>query len=202
MEADWSVEVGPGTPCIEVPWSGEGLQWVDLRNAATSLSEACGHAVASLSLEQAQPALAAALEQLNGPHSAWFSSKCDAWQMNPECDVDFEPLDPYEFEAEDLAHSPEPLVGFASYLDLILIDRDEQRDLARVEAQARALVASLRNVPCAQARVDLVLRPALVNGLEGFACTAYVIGCGLNAEKAAARWEQALHLCVETLLKR
>lgn len=191
MEADWSVEIGEGLPEIVVPWSAEGLAWIDLRTANSDYAAA----VQDASLTAAQPALAAALERLHAADSAWFTSKCDAWSI----DTEDEGLDPYEFDAAELASSEDPLHGCASYLDLIARDPAFFCSFAAHEVLLRSLAQALHALPHPCARVDLVLRTAHVHNADGFAITLYVAGCGLDTEQALQAWQRALTYFVATL---
>lgn len=211
MEADWSVEIGDRLPTIAVPWSAENFAWVDLRGVAPAmLAEACQKAVESIELASAQPMLEKALARLNAPDSPWLTAKCDAWQINPsetsetgERELDL--LDPYEFEAHsldmDLVQSGQPLVGCASYLDLVAVEAKQCSEFSRTELQVKKLVARLRATSCSCARIDFVLRAALIGNNSGFAFTAYATGCGLNPDEAQQNWARALDLLVDTLLK-
>lgn len=215
MEADWSVEIGEGLPSIAVPWSAEDFAWVDLRGVAPAmLAAACQRAVESIGLASAQPMLEEALARLNAPDSPWLTAKCDAWQINTNetseraetsdaGEDELELLDPYEFEAQDLdlAQSGQPLLGCACYIDLIAVEAKQCCDFSHTEAQVKKLIATLRETPCSCARVDLVLRAALVQNRSGFAITAYATGCGLNPDEAQQNWARALDLLINTLLK-
>ncbi len=194
MEADWSVELGEGLPQLVVPWAVEGLAWVDLRSPGSD----CATAVQDVALTAAQPTLAAALEKLNAEGSAWFTSKCDAWIIDPE----EESLDPYEFDAADLAASATPMHGCASYLDLLAREPALFSSFAAHETLLRTLTQKLRDLPQPHARVDLVLRAARVHEQEGFGITAYAAGCGLDRSSALQSWQHALMQWTAALLNR
>src|SRR5271157_3668464 len=101
METDWAAEVGPDLPSVDVPWEG----FVDLRLAPAALQaieEATDH-----------PALRQALIALNSKASIVFTTKCDTWSLSSS-EVDH---DEFGSLAED-AH-----YGFASYIDVLQIDR-------------------------------------------------------------------------------
>lgn len=192
MEADWSVELGEGLPEIVIPWSGEGLQWVDLR--ATHAD--CKAAVSDLALAEARAPLAEALNALNAERSPWLTSKCDAWLIDGEDEA----LDPYELDAADLAATGSPLHGCASYLDLLARGAEMFCDFKKQEALLCALAQALREVPLPHARIDLVLRGARMHEQDGFGMTAYVTGCGPDTAAALQAWQGALAAMTHALL--
>ncbi len=183
MEADWSVEIGPGLPEITVPWSAEGLTWVDLSKVGPKLDSA----LQSIPAAAAEPALAHALRRLNATDSRWFTSKCDLWTSPPD---DTEPLDPCEFDATDLA--PAPLHLCASYLDILPRDESLFASFRAQETFLRTLVALLRSHPQPHGRIDFILRAARIDSSSGFAFTAYASGCGATPETAHQVWQQVL----------
>ena len=80
MEADWEVEIGPGSPIIDALWPG----FVDLRRFPGAIGD----------LEEARrcSALAEALFRLNSEDvSGFWTSKCDVWRLDAgmgQCDPD------------------------------------------------------------------------------------------------------------------
>uniref|UniRef100_A0A7V4XRV5 Uncharacterized protein n=1 Tax=Acidobacterium capsulatum TaxID=33075 RepID=A0A7V4XRV5_9BACT len=192
MEADWSVEMGEGLPEIVIPWSGESLQWVDLRVPHAD----CKAAVSDLALAEARAPLAQALRALNAENSPWLTSKCDAWWIDDEDEA----LDPYELDAADLAAKGSSLHGCASYLDLLTRHAELFSDFPGQEALLRTLTQTLRNVALAHARIDLVLRGARLHGQEGFGITAYVTGGGPDTAAAVQAWQGALAAMTRALL--
>ena len=194
MEADWSVEIGEGLPQIVVPWAAGGLGWIDLRTPGSDFDTA----VRDIPLSEARPVLAAALRRLHATDSLWFTSKCDAWLIDGEDEM----LDPYEFDAADLTASGVPMQGCASYLDIIARDPAVFASFPAHENLLRTLTHLLRAQRLPHARIDFVLRAARVNDTDGFAFTAYVAGCGLDAAQAQQSWTsawehlmRALHTC-------
>lgn len=187
MEADWSAEIGPGLPEIIVPWSaqasGETIAWVDLRQAGPRLEAA----IQSIPSAAAEPALAAALRQINLPGSSWFTSKCDLWTASP---AEGPAPDPYEFDAADLA--PTPLHLCASYIDILTEDPELFPAFSAHEDLLRSLTTTLRTDPVRHGRVDLVLRSARIHQTSGFAFTAYAAGCGISPASAHQAWTQIL----------
>ena len=173
MEADWSVEIGPGLPEIHVPWEG----FIDLRQAPAML----------LAIPEAggSPALARALARLNGENSPVFTAKSDVWTVTDE-------IDPYEFSALP----EEARCGKASYLDVIERDAVNRASFDFHENYARRLVEELRGYSISNGRVDLVIRRVTVDRREGYGITLYAAGCGIDAGQASAHWEAVLAAAV------
>lgn len=174
MEADWSVEIGPGLPRIEAAWSG----FLDL--------QASPHAINTLPEPSQHSALRDALLALNAPSSPVFTSKCDAWTLTSD------EIDPDEFDA-----SPQQThTGFASYIDVL--DRASARfsSFAHCEQCIRDIAAHLRSIPIACCRADIVARKALSNKESGYGITLYVAACGADHAAAYTPWQNALAAAV------
>lgn len=164
MEADWSAEIGPGLPVMDAAWDG----LVDLRSFRERIE----------SIEQARqhPAMRQTLLALNASPSPVFTTKCDCWTL-PAADID-----PDEFAATcDTART-----GFASYIDVV------DRDLARFasfevqERRARTITSALRSIHLSRARIDLVIRAAVLRERDGFGITLYAAACGAADSDAYA----------------
>ena len=78
MEADYSIELGPAAPALEIPWSDpdERLHYLDLRRQPDS--------IADIPEAQQFPALRHFLIEANSPLSAWQTAKCDVWTDETE----------------------------------------------------------------------------------------------------------------------
>jgi hypothetical protein len=186
MEADWSVEIGGDLPRIAVPWSGDGLAFVDLRE--------CPDAARSLPEAQAFPALGWALAGLNSSGSIVFTSKCDVWHVSAN------DMDPLEMEST----AADARTGIACYIDLVRRGAGAFASFSGQEAWMRRTTEVLRTIPAHSARVELVLRPAMFAGAdgerrEGFAVTLYVTGCGRDESAAQESWKRALAAAVPVL---
>jgi hypothetical protein len=59
----------------------------------------------------------------------------------------------------------------------------------------------LQATPARAVRVELVLRPAEVEGVPGFAVTWFVEGCGATAHSAGQRWAIAFDLALAVLME-
>src|SRR5271156_6145728 len=122
MEADWAVEVGADLPSIDVPWEG----FVDLRrnpDAVVDIEEAIGYS-----------ALRQALIALNSSDSPVFTSKCDVWTLAAS------KIDPDEFGAQ----AADATTGCASYIDMVLRDRERLSSFDFQERQVRDLALQMR----------------------------------------------------------
>jgi hypothetical protein len=192
MEADWSVELAADDPVIAVPWAASGAskcRFVDLRLGSGVVDQ----------IEEARtrPALRSALLLLNGVSSHLWTVKCDAWTSS--ADQGDEPFDPYEMDAEP----GETGFGAGSYIDLLprdihaggCFDAREQW-----ERWIRGVIERLRAMRASAARVELVLRHAEVEGLQGFGVTWFVEGCGPTAPRAGQSWGQALDLALAVVM--
>ncbi|HLH36029.1 MAG TPA: hypothetical protein VKX41_15260 [Alloacidobacterium sp.] len=179
MEADWSVEIGPGLPMIAVPWEG----YVPLKEDAfriTQVPEAVTDTV-----------LAQALRHLNAPESPVFTSKCDRWHL-PAAEID-----PFEFDAPPA----EAYTGVACYIDIILRHPNAFASFAAHESWMRAASSTLREVPLLQSRTDFVIRQAIVHAQEGFGITLYVASCARNQTLGHSIFEAALNHAITVTIK-
>ena len=162
MEADWEVEIGPGSPIIDALWQG----FVDLRRFPGRIGD----------LEEARhcSALAEALLRLNCDDvSEFWTSKCDVWGL----DAGTEQCDPDEMDADPA----DCVAGVACYIDLLPQDGAAFAELDRTERWVRAQVGRLRQMAARRCRADLVIRRAFVGEQEGLGVTAYLSACGATA---------------------
>ncbi len=174
MEADWAAEISPDLPCITVPWDG----FIDLRDnpsAVFFIEEAAAHS-----------ALRDALLSFNSSASAFFTAKCDLWQLSQS------EIDPDEFGSsiEDADH------GIASYIDLLCHDLAVFSSYKFHERWARKLTSLLRSLDVNHGRVELVLRPSVVDQHTGFGLTLYAAGCGATPADAYTAWQTVLAAAV------
>lgn len=170
MEADWSVEIGADSVCIDGSWKG----FIDLRRSAD--------AVKSVIEAAAHPALRDALLALNSDKSRVFTTKCDTWSLaEQEIDAD-------EFNAR----KADARAGFASYVDILERDLDRFASFEFHQQRARDIAQRLQTIDLPQARVDIVVRAAVLNRSEGYGLTLYAAGCGSTAEYAVEAWQAVL----------
>jgi len=170
MEADWSVEIGADLPTIVVPWEG----FVDLRRdplLATGLNETAK-----------SPSLAQALIKLNQETSPVFTSKCDLWLLSAD------EIDPLEFDAEKV----DAQQGVACYIDIIARSLALFASFPAHEVWARSATERMRGIRMPQTHTELVVRPSIVNGRDGYALTLYVASCGATEGIAQSVFRAAL----------
>ena len=189
MLAEWSAECAHDDPILVVPWADPHgpAHFVDLRENPYDLDH--------LPEAEQHPPLMQALRALNAPRSPVFTAKCDAWPLSSE-EVDVLRLE------LDLAVE-EPLVGFASYIDLLPRDRSLFASFHQQQEFASRLTRRAAGLDYPASALDCVLRPALVDltgPQEGFSISLYVKALGLDPETAWQRWASALE-AVTTLLR-
>lgn len=176
MEADWEVEIGKEAPVIHVLWAG----FVDLRCSP----ERAGELAEAVQL----PALAEVLVRLNEAASPVWTSKCDVWQVT-------------EFDPDELdAPSESSIRAIACYIDLLC--RDEQW-LSPAEATewCRTVCSRIRAVPLRCARVDLIVREAVVSAERtSLGVTAYLTACGPTDADAARVLGAAMAVLADSVL--
>lgn len=192
MEADYSVELGPSAPALELPWRDpEGqLHYVELRGEG-------GLTTGNLdSIAEARrfPALRRFLATVNSQPSAWQTVKCDAWADATEAAANL-------YDA-----------GFAqnSYVDLVLAEHaaalrgclEAHQQLAKEMAQALEANESL------EALAEIVVRRCYFHpetNLEesdaGYCLTLFLTGYGATPGEAAESWERTLEFAARCLLK-
>ena len=216
MHAEWSVEIGPQSECLEVPWRSEdGAQrFYDLRSHPELLLH--------ITETHENRELGGLLAALNAPPSFLSTAKCDVWATDSLHELN-------EEERElGLAHK------FASYVDVVFSDAASRLDFTRHEAIAKSLCELLSRAPEFAARVECVLRRcffhvgagdnatnarpdamdtalnAKVAGSgvmaarvdeseDGFAVTIYLSGYGADATSARKSWAIALKLLENAL---
>ena len=191
MEADWTFALAPGDPVIAVPWESPGdeetqCRFIHLRSAL--------HRIDEIKEAQANPPLRSALLRLNGRDSHLWTAKCDAWTTSPE--KGDPPFDPYEMDAEPGTTA----FGTGSYIDLLPRKEPLFASFEDQKLWMHAVIDALRVTPAPDARVELVMRPADVDGSAGFGLTCFVEGCGPTGETAGQRWAAALGLTLAVLM--
>ena len=185
MDADYSIELGPTAPALELPWQDPDGRcgYVNLRQQP--------HRIAELDEVQSYPALGELLRALNGPHSPWQTAKCDVW-----C------------EEQESAEIELPAAAFSQhcYVDLILSDAYQalrnslpaHQEMARrsahlLEDQGEELDATAAEIVirrCYFHKDDAADSPSE----DGYCLTLYLSGYGATPPQAAERWQAALQL--------
>ena len=186
MIADWTVDVGPESAVMVLPWEG----WVDLRRDVLADRQAPWPAERAAELPEAAryPELLRLLEAGNGRHT--WTAKVDVFAVTRE------EVDPEIAELGAAATA----CGLCSYLDLLSADGLE--GFAAFEQAAREAAAALRRMalPLA-ATVEIVVRPAQLYDRQTFGWTVYAAGFGADEAGARAAWSRAAELALEAAVE-
>ncbi len=219
MQADYSVELEPDDPVLEIPWHSADttVRYYDLRGRPDL--------VPNVPEAQDNPELAAFLIRINTAKFSLQTAKCDAWSS-------------HEISAEEEIFGAK--CKFTSYIDLLFVHEAPRTSFGQHEALAKKLCDLLHHVPEMAAAVELVIRRCVyhltevidqTNTLEkpdspdqvntqkrkinaaqqsaklpsaptsGFYITAYVSGFGDNEEDAGQSWSIALKLLQYALVQ-
>jgi hypothetical protein len=193
MDADYSIELGPDAPALELPWQDPDgqLAYIDLRSKAEGIEQ----------IPEARqfPALRKLLVEVNSLQSAWQTAKCDVWT-----------------EAVDAA---ENLYGakfsLSCYVDLVLSAtwKALRDSLELHEQMARQIAQALEADDSLDASAEIVVRrcyfhreiapdeePSMDDSDAGYCLTLYLSGFGTCTEDAGARWAEAMELATGCLL--
>ena len=199
MEADYSVELGPDAPALEVPWTDpEGhSHYVELRGVGglttCDLDRNMDHKMDRIAETRRFPALRRFLADVNSQPSAWQTVKCDAWADETEA-------------AENLYHA-----GFtqSSYVDLVLAEPTALRGSLEAHQQlAKEMAGALEANESLEAVAEVVVRRCYFHrgtNLEesdaGYCLTLFLIGYGVSPGEAAECWERTLEFAAGCLLR-
>jgi len=190
MHAEWSVDIGPESECLEVPWRAEdGMQrYYDLCRQPELLLY--------IIETHGNRELAELLATLNAPHFFLSTAKCDIWTADS-----FQELDEEERELR-------LMFKFASYVDVVLTDSAARLEFTKHEAFVKLLCELLDHVPDFAARAECVIRRCFFHtdtssdsSEDGYAVTIYLSGYGNDAVSARKSWVIALKL-VENALRQ
>ncbi len=201
MDADYSLELGPLAPALEIPWQDpEGrLHYVELRRDSDSterdvLMGALRMNIARIPEAQQFPALARFLIAVNLPPSHWQTVKCDIWPDEAE------PVENlYEAEFQQNCYVDFVLAGEAAALHPSL---EVHQRLARELAQLLEMNATL------EATADIVVRRCYFHHIgeaeesdAGYCLTLFLTAYGSSPTEAAECWERAMNFAAECVLK-
>jgi len=191
MQADYSIELGPGDPVLEMPWTagqerpGEAApRYFDLKR----------HPDLLLYLPEAQrhPEMGKFLVRINAPGFPLETAKCDVW---PSAEL---------FPEEEIFGAS---CKFVCYVDLLFTAAGLRLSFEKHEALAKGLHGLLRRAPEMAAAAEFVVRRCYYHGgpgqepAAGFYMTAYVTGYGDAQEEARRRWTIALQLLQHALIQ-
>ncbi len=177
MIADWTVEVGPDSPLIDVPWEG----WIDLRRDAPTSNR---HSPAALHEAALYPELWKLLRYANNEDT--FTSKSDVFPVSPE------EVDP-EIAEGGLAATA---YGLGSYIDLLPVRPDTFSRFGMFEQTAKETTQLLSQAGEPQGVAEIVIRPARLYDEQTFGWTLYAMGFGPSAAAARLTWQRANALLV------
>jgi hypothetical protein len=201
MDADYSLELGPMAPALEIPWQDpEGkLHYVELRGDSDSLNrevlcEALRTNVARIPEAQRFPALARFLIAVNLPPSPWQTAKCDVLPDEAEAD---ENLYGRSFEQ-------------SCYVDLILAGNASalRPSLEVHQRLAQELAHSLETNEVLEATAEIVVRRCYFHkdgeteeSDAGYCLTLFLSAYGSSPADAALCWEEAMDFAAGCILK-
>ena len=174
MHAEWSVDIGPDSPALEVPWRSEdgSVRFFDLKKQPELLLE--------IPETFDYYEIADFLSHVNAK-SEMATAKCDLW-LTTEMDV----------EDEEWG---EPMKR-VSYVDLFFDREVERFDFAAHERLADLIVTKFGRLPEMPAKLEIVIRQCHFhrNPTPGESFTMYVTGYGDEEVKAHVHWAIALQL--------
>lgn len=185
MQADFSVELGPGDPTLQLPWSSPDpdVQYYDLR--------AYPELLARIPEAAENEPLADFLAAVNSSPSLLQSAKCDAWSS-------------WEMDAEDEVFAA--ACKYESYVDLAPLADGPRYSFAEIEDLGRKIARLLQRAPEIPASAEFVIRRCYYGAQpdsvrEGFYFTFYLSGYGEDEPRAREQWSIALHLAGNALLQ-
>jgi hypothetical protein len=188
MDADYSVELGPAAPALEIPWKDpEGrLHYFDLRTEPDSIER----------IPEARqfPALRRFLVEVNSPLSAWQTAKCDVWND--------------ESEATENLYGARFSQG--CYVDIVLAGQAiTLRDSLEVHQRIAGDIAHLLETSeVLEATAEIVVRRSYIHrGADaeesdaGYCLTLFLTGYGATPVEAANCWDHAMEYAAECWLE-
>lgn len=186
MHAEWSIEIGPDAPALEVPWRSEdgSLRYFDLKKQPELLLEVAETA------EYFQVG-----DFLGGVNakSEMATAKCDVW-LTQELDVEDESFgEPWKF---------------AFYVDVFFEKPAEQINLDAHKRLADLIVTKFGRIPEMPASVEIVIRRCYFHrdgrmdeSDDGYCMTFYVKGYGGDEAEAEVHWSIAMNLVRYAILQ-
>lgn len=190
MRVEWSVDIGPESDCLELPWRSEDgkYRFYDLRNQPELLL--------NITETHENRELAEFLAAINTPRSFFTTAKCDVWSSDSFSDLSVEEV---EFRKQ---------CKFASYVDAVLVDVAARLNFTKHEQLAIDLSNLLELVPDFAAMVEIVIRRCYFHtndnedeSEDGFAITLFLSGYGMDMPSARKSWAIGLKL-VENALRQ
>jgi hypothetical protein len=186
MYAEWSVEIGPDAPALEVPWRSEdgSVRYFDLKKQPELLLEI------PETLEHFE--IGDFLSGVNAK-SEMTTAKCDVWLTD-------------EMTVEDEIFGER--MKRCSYVD-IFFDREIERfDFAAHERLADLIVTKFGRLPEMPASLEIMIRQCHFHRTNqpeesdaGYCFTFYVTGYGHDEVNAHVHWAIALNLLRYAILQ-
>jgi hypothetical protein len=195
MDADYSIELGPTAPALEIPWEDpEGrVHYIKLRQKQGSAGRVfAGIEILRIPEARQFPALGRFLVEVNSPPSPWETAKCEVWMTEADA-------------AENLYN-----LGFeqSCYVDMVLAEETEKlRPSLEVHQRlARELAGLLETQEAMAATADIVIRRCYFHlsgkvdeSDAGYCLTLFLSAFGSSPPGAAACWERAMQFAAECL---
>lgn len=177
MVAEWSVELGPHDPVLEIPWRSDdgSLRFLDLKRQPELLLEipqACTY-----------QELASFLDWANSADSRIETAKCDVWTTA-------------EMDADDEVFGEK--VKFSSYVDFLFAS-PVRENFPEYERLVQALARMLRQAPDLSSAAQFIVRRCVDRResskvSECLYITFYLHGYGADVQEARQRWGIGLTL--------
>jgi len=187
MQADFSVELGPNDPALEMPLSAD--------DGSTRYFNIKRHPDLVLNIPEARehPELSEFLSRINAPAFPLETAKCDAWfsqELFPEEEI---------FGAS---------CKYVSYVDLLFSTAALRLSLEHHESFVQKICKLLERAPEMSAGAEFVVRRCYYHedsrpedSNSGYSITSYVSGYGDTREEARQRWVIALKLLKHALVQ-
>ena len=189
MIADWTVEAGPESPSIDVPWA-EGIDlhwcWRSMADPDANQEYLSFRKLEALPEVRTYPELRSILRMANGMNT--LTSKVDVFPLTRD------EVDP---ELSEVFRPEQTAFGLGSYLDCHSEhSRFHQCGITPFECVARAASRYLQHLPALAGGAEIVIRPARLYDEEAFGWTLYAFGFGSTDLEARTIWSRALHRTV------
>ena len=200
MDADYSVELGPAAPALELPWTDPvgRSHYVELRGEAgfteRNIDGTPDGTPDGIPEARRFPALRRFLVDANSQPSAWQTVKCDVWSDETE-------------PTENLYNA-----GFTQscYVDLVLAQQAAawRGSLGAYQRLAKEMAQRLEANESLEAIAEIVVRRCYFHqgtspeaSDAGYCLTLYLVGYGASPGEAAECWEHTLDFAAGCLLK-
>jgi hypothetical protein len=187
MQVDYSVELGPEAPCLELPWSSPDLaqRYLDLKRRPELLLDVVE--------TYKNPELGEFLAVINSEGSPLETVKCDTWLTD-------------ELDAQDEVFGA--AMKFGSYVDVIFEEPSVRTSLEFHQDFARYVSELLSRAPEFAAAAEFVVRRCYYHlpqepeeSEPGYYVTAYIYGYGDDEDEAHSHWAIGVKVVQNALLQ-